>query len=128
LTIDTAAVFDALGRRGTARGNVAQVGFVLVPGTVTMSGHTVSPALGYGSPINVQMVSPTRAVAAGDFAILDASVAPVLDALTAHGITATAMHSHMIADSPHVDYIHFWADGPFQDVLRGLRAAIDASH
>src|SRR6266571_2496058 len=29
LTIDTAVVFEALGRRGTARGNVAQVGFVL---------------------------------------------------------------------------------------------------
>src|SRR5438876_10217513 len=28
LTIDTAAVFQALGRHGTARGNVAQVGFV----------------------------------------------------------------------------------------------------
>jgi uncharacterized protein DUF1259 len=128
LMIDTAAVFDALGRHGTARGNVAQVGFVLVPGTVTMSGRTVTPALGYGSPVNVQMVSPTRAVATGDFAILDAAVAPVLAAFTAHGITGTAMHSHMIGDSPHVNYIHFWADGPLQDVLRGLRAAIDAAH
>jgi hypothetical protein len=128
LTIDTAAVFTTLGRHGTARGNVAQVGFVLVPGTVTMSGHTVTPALGYGSPVNVQVVSPTRAVATGDFAILDAAVAPLLAALTAHGITATAMHSHMIDDSPHVNYIHFWADGPLQDVLRGLRAAIDAAH
>jgi uncharacterized protein DUF1259 len=128
LTIDTAAVFDALGRHGTARGNVAQVGFVLVPGTVTMGGHPVTPALGYGSPVNVQMVSPTRAVATGDFAILDGAVAPVLAALTAHGINATAMHSHMISDSPHVNYIHFWADGPLPDVLRGLRAAIDAAH
>ncbi|PYO71379.1 MAG: hypothetical protein DMD64_14795, partial [Gemmatimonadetes bacterium] len=47
---------------------------------------------------------------------------------TAHGITATAMHSHMIGDSPHLDYIHFWADGPLPDVLRGLRAAVDAGH
>ena len=128
VAIDTAAVFDALGRHGTARGNVAQVGFVLVPGTVTMNGHPVTPALAYGSPVNVQMVSPTRAVATGDFAILDSAVAPVLAALTAHGITGTAMHSHMIGDSPHVNYIHFWADGSLQDVLRGLRAAIDAAH
>ncbi|HXM38593.1 MAG TPA: DUF1259 domain-containing protein [Gemmatimonadales bacterium] len=128
LTIDTAAVFTALGRHGTARGNVAQVGFVLVPGTVTMGGHPMTPALAYGSPVNIQIVSPTRAVATGDFAILDAAVAPLLEALTAHGITATAVHSHMIGDSPHVNYIHFWADGPLQDVLRGLRAAVDATH
>ncbi|OLD02389.1 MAG: hypothetical protein AUI89_03160 [Gemmatimonadetes bacterium 13_1_40CM_3_65_8] len=128
LTIDTAAVFEALGRHGTARGNVVQVGFVLVSGTVTMGGRTMTPALAYGSPVNVQMVSPSRAVATGDFAVRDSSVAAVLDALTAHGITATAMHSHMIGDSPHLDYIHFWADGPLPDVLRGLRAAVDAGH
>src|SRR5438552_645456 len=63
LTIDTAAVFQALGRRGPARGNVAQVGFVLVSGTVTMGGRTMTPALAYGSPFNVQMVSPTRRAA-----------------------------------------------------------------
>jgi len=126
LTIDTAAVFTALGRHGTARGNVAQVGFVLVSGTVTMGGRTMTPALAYGTPVNVQVVSPTRAVATGDFAVRDSSVAAVLDALTGHGITATAVHSHMIGDSPHVNYIHFWADGPLADVLRGLRAAVDA--
>jgi len=128
LTIDTAAVFEALGRRGTARGNVAQVGFMLVPGTVTMSGRTLAPALAYGSPVNIQMVGQSRAVATGDFAVLDASVAGVVGALGAHGITATAVHSHMIGDSPHVNYIHFWADGPLPDLLRGLRAAVDAGH
>src|SRR6266568_4990435 len=128
LTIDTAAVFAALGGHGTARGNVAQVGFVLVSGTVTMGARTMTPALAYGSPVNVQMVSPTRAVATGDFAVRDSSVAGVVDALTAHGITATAVHSHMIGDSPHLNYIHFWADGPLADVLRGLRAAVDAGH
>ena len=128
LTIDTTVVFEALGRRGTARGNVAQVGFMLVTGTVTMDGRTLTPALAYGSPVNIQMVSPSRAVATGDFAVRDSSVDGVLGALSAHGITATAVHSHMIGDSPHLYYIHFWADGPLQDVLRGLRAAVNAGH
>ena len=127
LTIDTTVVFDALGRHGTARGNVAQVGFMLVPGTVTMGARTMTPALAYGTPVNIQMVTPSRAVAAGDFAVLAANVSGVLDSLTAHGITATAVHSHMVGDSPHVNYIHFWADGPLPDVLRGLRAAVDAA-
>lgn len=127
-TIDTALVFEALGRHGTARGNVAQVGFVLVPGTVTMSGRTLTPALAYGSPVNIQMVDPSRAVATGDFAVLGSSVGGVLDALSGHGITATAVHSHMIGEAPHLYYIHFWADGPLRDVLRGLRAAVDAGH
>ncbi len=126
LTIDTAAVFTALGRSGRAQGSVAQVGLVLVPGQVTMNGRTVTPALGYGSPINVQMVDADRAVATGDFAVLADKVAPLLDALAAHGIGATAVNSHMVGETPPVYFIHYWADGALAEVLRGLRAALDA--
>jgi hypothetical protein len=127
VTIDTALVFNTLGLHGRAQGAVAQVSIVLVPGTVTLHGRTVTPALGYGTPINIQVVSPDRAVATGDFTILAAKVAPVFEALTAHGITATALHSHLIGAEPTLYYMHFWADGPLTDVLRGLRAALDAA-
>lgn len=127
LTVDTAMVFGVLGRSGTSQGAVAQVSFNLVPGTVTMDGRTVTPALGYGSPVNVQMVSPSRAVATGDFAVLGEKVNPLVQALAAHGITATAVHSHLVGESPHIYFIHFWADGALAEVLGGLRAALDAA-
>ena len=126
LTIDTTAVFAALGRSGRARGAVAQLSFILVPGTVTMSGMTVVPALGYGSPVNVQKVGADRIVATGDFAVSGARVDPLLQALAARGILATAVHSHMVDESPKVYFIHFWADGAQKATLEGLKAAIDA--
>ena len=125
--IDTALVFNTLGLRGRAQGAVVQMSVVLVPGTVTLNGRAVTPALGYGTPINIQLVSPDRAVATGDFTVLAAKVAPVFDALTAHSITATALHSHLVGAEPTLYYMHFWADGPLTDVLRGLRAALDAA-
>lgn len=127
VTVDTALIFGTLGLRGRAQGNVAQVSAVLVPGQVTMHGRTLNPALAYGTPINIQMVDGVRAVATGDFSITGEKVAPVVSALTANGITATALHSHMIGDEPKIYYMHFWADGPLPDVLRGLRAALDAA-
>ncbi len=126
-TIDTALVFRVLGKPGTARANVAQVGFVLVPGTVTMGGRPLLPALAYGSPVNVQLVSGTRAVATGDFAVTGDKVNGMLGVLAKHGIAATAVHTHLIDEQPHLYYIHFWADGPLEEVLRGLRAALDAA-
>ncbi|HKW39829.1 MAG TPA: DUF1259 domain-containing protein [Gemmatimonadales bacterium] len=126
LTIDTAAVFTALGHSGKAQGAVAQLSFVLVPDTVTLNGRPVTPALGYGSPINVQMLDASHAVATGDFAVRGPKVGALLTALAEHGITATAVHSHLIDESPRLYYIHFWANGPYADVLRGLRAAVDA--
>ena len=127
LSVDTALVFRTLGATGRAQGSVAQVSFILVPGEVTMGGHVVTPALGYGSPINLQMVDPSRAVATGDLAVPGHAVDPVLDAFAQHGITTTAVHSHLIDERPAVYYIHFWADGPVADVLAGLRAAVDAA-
>ena len=126
VTIDTATVFRTLGLRGRASGAVAQLGPVLVPGAVTMHGRTLVPAMAYGTPINLQLVKPDRMVAAGDFAVLGERVAPLIAALAAHGITAVAMHSHLIGESPTLYYIHFWGDGKPDEVLAGLRAALDS--
>ena len=126
LTIDTATVFTALGQAGKAQGAVAQLSFILVQQQVMLDGRMVTPALGYGSPINLQMVDRSRAVATGDFAVTGPRVGDLLTALAQHGITATSVHTHLIGESPSLYYIHFWADGPLPEVLRGLRAALDA--
>jgi hypothetical protein len=127
LSIDTALVFRALGTSGTARGAVAQVGFVLVPGAVTLHGRRVVPAMGYASPVSVQRVSDGRAVATGDFAVAADRVEPVLAALAAHGMTATAVHTHLLGERPRLYYVHFWADGPLAELVTGLRAVLDAA-
>jgi hypothetical protein len=127
LAIDSALVFTGLGRSGRTHGSVAQVSFMLVPGKVTMDGMAVTPALGYASPVNIQAVNASRAVATGDFAVTGRQVAPMLRALAAHGITATALHTHMIGEVPTLYFIHFWADGPLAKVVEGLRAVVDAA-
>ena len=127
LAIDTGRVFAALGAAGRAQGALAQVGLMFVPGTVTMDGHPLVPAMAYGTPISIQMVDATRAVAAGDFTVPPEKVQGVVTALAASGITATALHTHLVGESPRVYYIHFWADGPLDGVLAGLRRAIEAA-
>jgi len=128
LSIDTSLVFRSLGSSGRAQGDVAQLSFILVLEKVELHHRTVTPALGHGSPINIQMVNAERAVATGDFAVLGSKVEPMVNALTTHGITVTAVHSHLIDETPHLYYIHYWADGALADVLAGLKAALDASH
>jgi hypothetical protein len=127
LGIDTNVVFAALGLHGKAAGMVAQLSPVLVAGPVSVGGHVLVPALAYGSPINLQQVTVDRMVGAGDFAVLEARVMPLLHALTSHGITATAMHSHLVGETPRIYYIHFWADGKPDAVLAGLKAALNAA-
>src|ERR1044072_7996399 len=127
VTIDTATVFGTLGLRGRAQGNIALMSTVLVAGPVKVNGRTLNPAQAYGTPINVQVLEGGRAVATGDFSITGDKVASVLGALTSHGISATALQSHLIGEEPKIYYMHFWADGKVADVLAGLRAALDAA-
>ena len=126
VTIDTAQVFAALGARGTASGAVAQLGFVLIKGTVVMRGDTIPPALAAGSPVNIQAITSDRYVATGDFAVYQDRVQPVINALTEHGITATAVHNHLQSENPPIYFIHFWGDAAPADLLAGIKAALDA--
>jgi hypothetical protein len=127
VTIDTAMVFRRLGRSGRAQGSVATVSTVLVPGAVRQDGMEMVPALGYGTPLAIQRVTARRYIASGDFAVLANRVQPVLRALAAAGITATALHTHLVGEDPVVYFIHFFADGTPDQVLGGLRAALDAA-
>lgn len=127
VTIDTAAVFQALDAGGSASGNVAQLSFVLITAPVSLRGARLAPGQAYGSRVSLQSVTADRYFATGDFAVLGDRVAPVVGALAAHGITATAVHNRLIGETPAVYDIHFWADGPPAEVMAGIKAALDAA-
>ena len=127
VTIDTTLVFRVLGKSGKASGAVASLGFMLVSTPVLVDGRPVFPALAYGTPVAIQQVAATRAVATGDFSVLAAQVQPILRALAANGIMATAVHNHLVGATPNVYYIHFWGDAALPTLLRGIREALDAA-
>jgi hypothetical protein len=74
---------------------------------------------------NVEAVGDGQAAITGDYAMLPDEVQGVLGALRDNGIEVTALHSHMLMDSPHLLYAHFFAHGDPTALARGLRAALD---
>jgi hypothetical protein len=81
--------------------------------------------MGIAIAINFQPTGEGKAAITGDFVLLGSEVNPVLKALRAHGIEVTALHSHMIDDSPHMFFMHFWANDDAQRLAQGLRASLD---
>ena len=65
------------------------------------------------------------AVVAGDVAMLDGEVTPVLKALRANGIEVVAMHHHMLGTQPAIIFLHYWGKGPAPKLAAGVRAALD---
>jgi len=67
----------------------------------------------------------TSAATTGDFVLIASEVNPVLRALRANGIQVTALHSHMLNESPRLLFMHFWGEGDALKLARGLRVALD---
>jgi hypothetical protein len=57
--------------------------------------------------------------------LISTEVNPVIKALRDNGIEVTALHSHMLDETPRLFFMHFWANDDAQRLARGLRAALD---
>ena len=87
------------------------------------SGMEMPPAIGMATAINFQMEGATAAIT-GDFVLLADEVNPVVRALTANGIAVTAIHNHMLYDTPRLFMLHFWAVNDPEKLATGLKAAL----
>jgi biotin operon repressor len=112
LDLDTAALEQALGRKGKVNGGVYQVS---VP----------RAEMPKDSGINFQPTGGGKAAVTGDFVLTANEVNPVIRALRANGIEVTALHNHMLNDEPRLFFMHFWANDDAGKLAKGLRAALD---
>jgi Domain of Unknown Function (DUF1259) len=123
--LDTVAIDTLLGVSGKLNGGVFQVS---VPRTerITEMGIDIPASMGVATAINIQGAGVGKAAATGDFVLIGSEVAPVIKALTMYGIDVTAIHSHMVDETPRLYFVHFWASDDTRRVAVGLRAALDA--
>jgi hypothetical protein len=127
LDLDTAAIDTALGSKGSVNGGVYQFSIPRAE-SISEDGMAVPPSMGTAIAINFQPTGPGKAAITGDFVLRGKEVNPVLKALRNNGIEVTALHSHMIDDSPHLFFMHFWANDDVAKLGRGLRAALDLAN
>jgi hypothetical protein len=127
LDLDTAEIETTLGYKGNANGGVYQFS---VPRAESISegSMAVPPSMGTAIAINFQPTGGGKAAITGDFVLLGKEVNPVLKTLRQRGIEVTALHSHMIDDSPHLFFMHFWANDDARKLAQGLRAALDLAN
>jgi hypothetical protein len=124
MDIDTVGVATALKAGGKWNGGVFQV---TIPRRekILDEKHEVAPSMGVSTAINFQPTGTGKAAITGDFVLLGREINPVLWALSQNGIQVTAIHSHMFDETPHLFFMHFWANDDAVKLARGLRTALD---
>lgn len=122
---DWKEVEQALGRAGTLLpGDVYKVSFPRSDLTVTLDGVTIKPALALGSWAAFKEIGGGHVMTMGDLVLLESEVTPVMDALQKGGIEQSALHNHLIGESPHVMYMHFDGHGDAAALARTLHDAL----
>jgi uncharacterized protein DUF1259 len=124
LDLDTVQVNQILGRSGKVSGGVYQVSVPRAE-AVTENGMEVPPAMGVATALNFQPRGGRKAAITGDFVLIGSEVNPVIQVLKQNGIEVTALHSHMLDESPRLFFMHFWANDDPMKLARGLRTALD---
>lgn len=124
LTLDTAVIAQTLGVPGKVAGGVYQVSVARLD-TARIDGVVIPPAMGVATAINFQGTGAGKAAITGDFVLTASEVNPVIRALRDNGIEVTALHSHMLGESPRLYFMHFWAHADAAKLAKGLRAALD---
>jgi hypothetical protein len=121
---DWTAVDQAIGREGKAQpGDVYKYSFPRSDLHVTVDGVVLKPALALGGWVAFKRLG-TDAVAMGDLVLREREVTPVLTKLEQMGVNPTALHNHVLRESPRLMYLHIEARGDPARIARAIRAAL----
>jgi hypothetical protein len=125
---DWTRVEQALGRKGTLNpGDVMKFSFPRSDLRVTVGGVQVRPALALGSWVAFKRIPGGQAMVMGDLVLTEDEVGPVMSRLQDQGVEQTALHNHVLMESPRVMYMHIAAHGDEAKIAQAVHDALALS-
>jgi hypothetical protein len=122
--LDREALERVMGRSASAiAGGGLRFGMPRGDLAVSVDGIRVRPSLALGSWLAL-LPTAHGAIAMGDLVLRDTELTPVLSALQDAGIEQSAIHHHLVRETPRVLYVHLHAHGDAARIAEGVRAAL----
>src|SRR5215218_6316984 len=122
--LDSAKLAQIVGTPGEQNGAVYKITIGRSDLTVTEMGAVINARMGLNTWAAFTGTNDKAAIA-GDVAMLESEVTPVLKALKKNGLDVVAIHHHMTADRPMIIFLHYWGTGPTDKLATGFKAAVD---
>lgn len=121
---DWKPVEQALGKAGSMQpGDVYKVSFPRSDLKVTAAGVELKPALALGSWVAFKRMGD-MAIVMGDLVLTENEVTLVLSKLQQGGVETTALHNHVLNESPRVMYMHIHAMGDPVKIAKTIHDAL----
>jgi hypothetical protein len=91
---------------------------------VTLAGTEIKPGLALGAWAAFHHIGGNDAMVMGDLVLTEDEVAPVMKALQDGGVEITAIHNHLIGESPKIIYVHMGGHGDPMKMAKTIKQAI----
>jgi uncharacterized protein DUF1259 len=121
--LNTEGIATAIGKQGELTGEMYKVSFPRSDVTVKVGSVVIKPALalmGWAAFIK----SGSNAATYGDLVVLEDEVNPVIRKLEERGLELSALHNHLLHETPRIMFIHFVGRGDEVELATGLREAL----
>jgi hypothetical protein len=122
--IDAAKIARIVGHQGEQTGAVYKITIGRDDLKVTEMGASINARMGLNTWAAFTGTDASAAIA-GDVAMLESEVTPVLKALRKNGLDVVAVHHHMTADRPMIIFLHYWGTGSAEKLATAFKAAVD---
>jgi uncharacterized protein DUF1259 len=122
--LDTAKLAKIAGHEGEQTGPVYKITVGRDDLGMKEHGAVINARMGLNTWAAVTGTQEDAAIA-GDVAMLESEVTPVLKALRKNGLDVVAIHHHMTGGRPVVIFLHYWGRGPAEKLAAGFKAALD---
>lgn len=123
-TVNGAALAKIIGHQGEQNGPVYKITIGRPDINLREHGAVINSRMGLNTWAAFAGTDD-NAMVAGDVAMLQDEVTPVLKALCTNGINVVAIHHHMTGVQPMVIFLHYYGTGPAAKLAQGVRAAVD---
>ena len=122
--LNTSKLAQIVGQEGEQNGAVYKITIGRSDLKVTEMGASINARMGLNTWAAFTGTD-SKAAIAGDIAMLESEVTPVLQALRKNGLDVVAIHHHMTNERPMVIFLHYWGTGPADKLAAGFKAAVD---
>src|SRR6478736_9113978 len=121
--IDSTALNNVFGKKGTVTGNVYKISYPRSDLKVKVGDFNVAPGLALGTWVGIISMGD-HAMMMGDLVLLDAEVPKVINKLMEENLEVTAIHNHLINETPNIKYVHYHGEGNAVELAQKIKAVL----
>ncbi len=130
---DWTGVEKVFGKKGSVQDGVFKITFPRYDLKVKVGEFPVEPGLALTSWIgfikagNNMMGMDDNTMIMGDLVLVDKEVGPVISKLMSEKLEITALHNHLVGESPAIKYVHFSGKGDAVKLAQSMKSVISAT-